>query len=56
MSVELFAAVHPFIGTLRRKIGMPSLIHTGHHIAYMIRESNALSRRAAKVTIVLPFK
>jgi DNA-binding response OmpR family regulator len=48
MSVELFAAVHPFIGTLRRKIGMPSLIHTVRHVGYMIRESNALSGEPQK--------
>jgi hypothetical protein len=48
MSVELFAAVHPFIGCSGRKIGMPSLIHTASHIGYMIRESNALSGEPQK--------
>ena len=36
--VTPFAYALPFIGHLREKIGMPSLIHTVRHVGYTVRE------------------
>jgi hypothetical protein len=36
--VRPFAYALPFVGHLREKIGMPSLIHAVRHVGYTVRE------------------